>query len=341
MFSTEIVPMGTAGTGRASGKAILIGEHTVIYGLPAIALPLPDLSVQATVRLTHDAPLDAGYVEPLPNSDRIDRQFTCTAEQRSSNEYCGVTAAVAAALRRWGCHDKTVQVCLRGNIPPARGLGASAACAAAAVRAVAELLDAPIDAASLFELVQCGEQVTHGHASGIDTVTVTATGPIRFEAGVAYPITEDLDAAVIIADTGIAADTQLAVNGVRELLHRDRPTTRLLLTEAERIIEFARRAFTAGDRIAFGASMVEFHSLLVELGVSTPMLDRLVTVALSAGASGAKLTGAGLGGCMLALTGPDDVAAVDRALRAAGAHLCWVIPIRRDHDRYRNLHALM
>ncbi|TQM32892.1 mevalonate kinase [Nocardia bhagyanarayanae] len=315
---------GTAdghGAGRAHGKAILLGEHTVVHGTPALAFPLPTLSVRAVARqarsqYAHEGDFLAG------------QQFRFVAGNGATAS-SGAHVAVEEALRRWGSVGEAVEVVLDCEIPPARGLGSSAACAAAAVRAVADLYGRIVGSDALYELVQCGEQFAHGRASGVDASAAVATGPIRFQAGAARELTVGVDAALVIADTGTAGATQHAVAAVRRKLDADRPAADRLLERAANLIESAAADLSAGHAESLGKTLLEFQSLLAELGVSTPEIDTLVTAASDAGAYGAKLTGGGLGGCVLALTETGDGAAsVRAALHRAGAVRTWIVPTR-------------
>ncbi|WP_278264482.1 mevalonate kinase [Nocardia sp. AG03] len=303
------------GTGQAVAKAILLGEHTVVHGTPAIALPLPALPVRAVARPS------AGTAIAASGSFG----FLAGAAAAATPTPSGPRVAVEEALRRWGIGAETVEVVVYCDIPLARGLGSSAACAGAAVRAVADLYGRELDQDALYDLVQCGEQVAHGRASGIDASAVLASGPIRFHAGTARPIDVGMDAALVIADTGVSGSTQQAVADVRRRLAADPPAARRLLDRAAELIDTGATALSAGHTRTLGTTMLEFQDLLGELGVSTPHIDTLVAAALAAGAHGAKLTGAGLGGCVLALTETAAAPAVSTALRRAGAVQTWTV----------------
>lgn len=308
------------GAGRAHGKAILLGEHTVVHGTPALAFPLPTLEARAVARR-------GGPEVPSGIDSRAGQQFRFTAGDGSAGS-SGAHVAVEEALRRWGSAGEVVEVVLDCEIPPARGLGSSAACAAAAVRAVADLYGRTVGSETLYELVQCGEQFAHGRASGVDASAAVAAGPIRFQAGTARELAVGLDAALVIADTGTAGATQHAVAAVRRKLDADRRAADRLLERAANLIESAAADLAAGHAEPLGKTLLEFQGLLTELGVSTPEIDTLVTAASDAGAYGAKLTGGGFGGCVLALTETGDGAAnVRAALRRAGAVRTWIVPV--------------
>lgn len=328
MTSTSARQSCVVGTGHAHGKATLVGEHTAVYGLPAIAIPLPGLTVDAVARFAAESPPPGrNTMRHILDREYLTCRFTCDPDDSTTGVQFGPAIAVRAALRRWMIDHDSVEVSVGSSIPPARGLGSSAALAAAAVRAVANLLGESLEDRVLFELVQCGKQVAHGRASGVDAATVIAPEPVWFEADIAHPIVSGLDAALVLADSGVGGNTRQAVEVARNVLGSRRADARGLLAKAAAITECAVTALEAGQAAALGCQMTEFHAFLHKLGVSTARLDRLVSAALRAGAHGAKLTGAGLGGCMLALTEPDNAAAVSAALADAGAQRTWTLPL--------------
>lgn len=321
MIGVRSAVPSVTGTGSAHGKLILLGEHTVVYGAPAIAFPIPEFRVDALARLRRG-------VSNLDGPDAY--RFSCGDSADTQSAESGPKVAVDEALRRWRRSGDVIDIGLSCDIPPARGLGSSAACACAAVRAVATLYGQRIDHRSLYDIVQCGEHIAHGRASGVDTSAALSPAPIWFQTGRARPITVRIDAALVIADTGIAAATKRAVGDVRATLQRNPVHAQRLLDRATAITTAAAEDLALGRATALGRRLVEFQLLLDELGVSTPELDRLITAAHDAGALGAKLTGGGSGGCVIALTDNNRCGpvALSERLLAAGATRTWIVPIR-------------
>jgi mevalonate kinase len=311
------------GVGRAYGKVILIGEHVVVYGLPAIAVPLPDLTIEVTVSF---ATSPAVSDDPFSlQTDAAEHRLVCGPHTAAEGSTSGLALAVEAAMRRWHIADEIVEVRIKSGVPPARGLGFSAACATAVVRALADLVGAPLDDRSLHELVQGSEQVSHGQASGVDAAAVAVAKPIRFEAGVVRPIVIDHDFALVVADTGSSGSTRQSVARVRYSLLHDPAWARQRLAQAALVIDSAETSLLNGRLAALGRQLNEFQCLLDEFGVSSAQIERLVDTALAAGAYGAKLTGGGMGGCVLALTEPSYAPTVRAALTAAGATRTWTV----------------
>lgn len=302
-IDTKTVP-GAVGVGRAHAKTILLGEHSAVYGGPAIVVPLPELEVRATARFADE--MDLSQDQPVS----------------------GIQAALRDAQRRWGAVGDRIDIMVDSDIPSGRGLGFSAAAVAAAVEAVADLYGRSLDSDTRYDLVQTAEQHTHGRASGVDACGVLASRPLWFRSGAARPVVSRLDAVLVIADTGVTGSTRDAVDIVRGKLEQDPMRVRTLLTRAAALTSAAANDLAAGHAAALGRKLVEFQWLLTGLGVTGVELDRLISVAMAAGALGAKLTGGGLGGCVLALAEDDRAARVQEALVGAGATMVSTVMTR-------------
>lgn len=304
---------GRPATATSHAKAILMGEHAVVHGGPAIALPVRALTLTATAQAADgptciDCVLHSGSLDDAPES------------------LAATSTAVHATLEHFGVADMAVDVRVAGAIPAERGLGSSAAAAAAVSAAIARSLGHHLDADTHFALVQAAERVAHGNPSGLDARTVVAASPIWFRQGAVQPVLVRLNAVFVIADTGVTGGTRAAVQDVARLRDAEPERVGAILARIDAHTAGAVDDLAAGDAAPLGARMFAVHDLLRELTVSSPDLDRLVEAARTAGALGAKLTGGGRGGCMLALA-RDEAQAGDiaDALRAAGAADTWML----------------
>lgn len=299
------------GTGTAHGKVILIGEHSVVHGAPAIAAPLPGVSLTATVT--------AG------GGGHVDSDLYTGALAASPGFFAPVRSALAGAAELTGFDASDADLLIRGDVPVGRGLGSSAAVATAVVRSVAAATGVTPDQLQLQRLVQQAESIAHGRSSGLDPYAVAATGPILFDGGRPRRVSLVRQMTLVIADSGRPGSTAEAVGGVQARLDADPAPTRAAIAELASLTETVRRGLCGeAEWGLIGEAFTRAHSVLAGLGVSGDLLDTLVEAALQAGATGAKLTGGGLGGCVIALVPSATVAnRVGNALLAAGAERVW------------------
>ncbi|WP_166404861.1 mevalonate kinase [Labedella endophytica] len=302
---------GVLGTGHTRAKFILMGEHSVVYGRPAIALPLPALSMDVEILRS-------------PGEARIESSLFSGLLSETPDQLAGPLAAIEAAGEAFAVPRRDLSVVIRSSIPAERGLGSSAAAAGALVHAFADVAGRALSDREHLDLVQVAERVAHGTPSGLDAVATNSRVPVMFRSGEASPLPLTLEASFVIADTGERGRTRDAVAAVRSV-HDARP--RWATARIDRLGELAEGAaddLAQGSADRLGQRMSEAHGLLSDLGVTSGRLDDLVAAAAAAGAAGAKLTGGGRGGCIVALVATSgEASAVSAALREAGAHATW------------------
>lgn len=302
---------GVLGSGHTRAKFILMGEHSVVYGRPAIALPLPSLAMDVEI-LASSGPA------------RIASTLFSGALTDAPADLAGPVAAIDAASRAFGVPLNDVIVAIESTIPAERGLGSSAATAGAIVHAFAAAAGRRLDDSEHFDLVQVAERVAHGTPSGLDAVATNSRVPVLFRGGEAQSLPMSLDATFVIADTGVRGRTRDSVASVRAQLARRPEWTEARIDRLGVLADGAVGDLRDGVGDRLGQRMGEAHAILTELGVSSEELDALVDAAASAGALGAKLTGGGRGGCIVALVdSPVHAVRVTDALIAAGAHGTW------------------
>lgn len=300
----------------APGKVILFGEHAVVYGRPAIAAPVTDVQASASLQAS-----EVGTGFRIIATD-LKQDYLLTQAQpddplavmiQNTLQQLGHTAPPDAVLQ------------ITSTIPLARGLGSGTAVSTAIVRALAESLAQPLPAAEVSALVYEVEKLHHGTPSGIDNTVVAFGQPVYFVKGQPKPIIRRMRVAqpftLVIGDTGLVSPTHQAVGDVRRRWQGDPERYEGYFDEIAVIADQARVAIETGALgiPALGRLMDENQELLETLGVSSPELARLITTARRAGAVGAKLSGAGMGGNMIALTPAGAATAVVAALTEAGA----------------------
>ena len=260
------------GVGQAHSKIILIGEHAVVYGYPAISLPL--LEVEVTCK-----------VVPAESPWRLYEEDTLSMAVYASLEYLNITEAC-------------IRCEIDSAIPEKRGMGSSAAISIAAIRAVFDYyqVDLPHDVLEI--LVNRAEMIAHMNPSGLDAKTCLSDQPIRFIKNVGFTELEmALSAYLVIADTGVYGHTREAIQVVQ---NKGKDALPFLHALGE-LTQQAEDAILQKDAEELGQILSQAHLHLKEIGVSSPEADHLVETALSHGALGSKMSGGGLGGCIIAL----------------------------------------
>ena len=292
----------------ASAKAILFGEHAVVYGQPAIAVPVSDLRAFATVE-----PNEAGL-----RIASADLDIPVEVDAASVDNALALTARLV--LKTLGAEPPNATIHIRSDIPIASGLGSGAAVSTALARALLLYMNRTIEISELNTLIYEVEKIHHGTPSGIDNTVIVYERPVWFVRqqsiemlNISTPFT------ILIGDTGKSASTRAAVAGVRQLYDADRASIEPVLTDIGDLVRSARAALESGDLPALGSHMTRNHALLQRLTVSSPELDKLVDAAEQGGTLGAKLSGGGRGGNMIALVTPETIAQVTSALVEAGA----------------------
>jgi mevalonate kinase len=216
--------------------------------------------------------------------------------------------------------DLQIRLTIRSSIPVASGLGSGAAVATALVRAVSEHLGHSLDAETVSSLVYETEKVFHGTPSGIDNTVVAYEQAVYFEK--TQPI-ERVQIArpfwLAIADSGKPSLTKESVGDVRAAWRRDRARYERWFDEIGEIVRRARAALESGEVTALGSLMNANQRVLRHLDVSSSEIETLIDAALEAGASGAKLSGGGRGGNVIAVLQPEQRDGIRRALLEAGA----------------------
>lgn len=298
-------------SGSAPGKIILLGEHAVVYGRPAIAVPVSDVRAHATV-----APGRRGAGIVIHALD-IGRHYLLDAAPPTDPIAC----VVREVLARCNIHQHLdLDITITSDIPIASGMGSGAAVATAVVRALSQALTCPLDAAAISDIVYQSETLLHGTPSGIDNTVIAYERPIWFVRGTPpTPFHVGGTFHLLIADTGVPSPTRLTVGDVRAGWERDPERYETLFDAIGELVHAARTALQSGDAPHLGRLMQRNHTLLREMGVSAEVNDRLVEAALEAGAYGAKLSGGGRGGNVIALVAEETRDAVAHALETAGA----------------------
>jgi mevalonate kinase len=302
----------------APGKIILFGEHAVVYNRPALAVPVNQVQVDVEV-LDSDS---AGVWIHAPIIDLHAELSSLPPDHAIGSVIHQLfsTFRLPSPSGRGGRGEGGIQINITSTIPVASGLGSGAAVSVALIRALSSFFSLQLTDDQINNMVFEIEKLYHGTPSGIDNTVITFNKPVYFIKGQAIEtFTVGKPFTIVIGDTGIPAPTKESVGDVRRLHLKDNNKFENIFNEIAQISLIARRSIESGKPELLGELMDHNHSLLQQLTVSSPELDKLVLAARDAGALGAKLSGGGRGGNIIALVNQAEANQVAEALIKAGA----------------------
>jgi len=297
----------------APGKVILFGEHAVVYGRPAIAVPVTQVGAQVTVERGVGGGIliqakDLGLSHTMGQAPVDEALEPVVSLVGSTLEYLGVRL------------PPPLVITITSSIPIARGLGSGAAVSTALVRGLSEHFGRELGPEEVSDLVYEAEKFHHGTPSGIDNTVISYGRPIYFVRGEPPQIFKvGKPFLLAIGDSGVESPTKVVVEEMRRRWEREPSRYETLFDQIGRVVERAKEKMEEGNLEGLGSLMDENQALLWDLGVSSPRLDGLVKVAREAGALGGKLSGAGRGGSVIALIEERAREAVMTALKREGA----------------------
>jgi mevalonate kinase len=298
------------------GKTILFGEHAVVYGFPAIAIPLDSVSLNMKVSAR---PINSDVV--IINRIRGENLFL----KDLSPEHTYKTALEVIQSSLSIDRLPALQLEISSSIPIASGLGSSAAFAVCLTRTISGFLGFKLINEQINDIAFKIETYQHGTPSGIDNTVIAYNKPVYFKK--AFPpsfLRIKLPLTLVIADTGIRSTTKETVTEVSKNKKAYPSIFNILLKDIGLIAESAKKNLEDGNFVTLGKLMSENHSLLQKLGVSCDELDYLVEIAMNHGALGAKLCGSGKGGNIVAIVENIHAEYIKSALQKDGATSCFI-----------------
>lgn len=307
--------------GTAHGKIILIGEHAVVYNEPAIAMPFLATPVEVIIEtIDGDSVISSSYYQG----------FFKNVPSSLKNIYT-LTETICADLNQ---SADGMSISISSLIPPERGMGSSAAVATALVRALFSYFKKSLDQTSLLNYVDISEKIAHGNPSGLDARVTSSESPVYFKKNSRFTsIPLHVSGYLIAADTGMKGQTKKAVEDVAQQMKQSYKQTRQLITKIGLLTEEAKTAIEENHTARLGELMTLSHDCLKQLNVSNEALDHLVETALKQKALGAKLTGGGRGGCMIALAKTAKQAKrIAHKLMENGAVETWIHALGEDFN---------
>lgn len=307
------------GVGQAHSKIILMGEHSVVYDYPAIAMPFPKVNMCAVIS------------ESITGQHTISSAYYHGDLATIPEGFNNIKQGVALTLDSFKFPQTPLHIDIQSTIPIGRGMGSSAAVVVSIVRAICDFYDHPISDYQLHFIVNEAEVIAHESTSGIDTLMTSTGNPIIYRKSQSpKTFTLDMDAYLVVADSGQEGRTKQAVSHVRHLMEA-RPE--FVTSAMESMGNFAQKAYEAiqdNNPVELGRLMTYNHYYLNQLEISNAYLDNIINAAWLAGALGAKLTGGGLGGCVIALaSSAKNTIAIEKAMLNAGASQTWSMSLKK------------
>jgi mevalonate kinase len=299
----------------AHGKIIWMGEHAVVYGHAALALPALNATVEVALTDSSQKHLDSPfYSGPIEAAPALFFPIRSLYEQLSNY-----------------FHAEPLTVTITPHLPLAAGMGSSAAIAAAMTRAFYHRYHRELEPQTLLDWIQRSETLAHGKPSGIDAAAVTQERPFRYVKGepLAF-LSICIKQTLLIVDSKISGSTREAVESIRARIGDE--GVKEHIDSLGSLSNAFLMDLNQGQSMRLGNLMNEAHQHLKALHVSHPVLDQMVQIALANGASGAKMTGGGLGGCIIALV--DDTTTLHQLIhvfREQGFDRHWIIDLERDY----------
>jgi hydroxymethylglutaryl-CoA reductase len=284
----------------APGKIILIGEHAVVYGAKALALPL-DHGVRVAVSSLSAEAASAGPmirgIGPFFMGETFVHQENCAPKV--------LINALEYLAEAFGNKARDMAIVVDGSLPPGRGLGSSAALSVALIRAIYRYLGHELRAISLEKHVLALETIFHGQPSGIDQAVVASGQALAFKRkeDIRYqvPIVINRDLSFVIAFAGPHDGTKNAVKELADRKKRQEKAYTRIFANLDDMANDMEEALREGRLACVGELMNIAQGYLNALSLSTPQIENLCAIARERGALGAKLTGAGGGGAVIAL----------------------------------------
>src|SRR5690554_319593 len=282
--------MEKLGSGTSGAKIILVGEHAVVYGVPAIAVPFNGCLTTVEVFKTN---------EDLTIESRFHNGYL----KDGSNTIFGMQQLVYCILDlleipKYGIHFKVTS-----NIEPQRGLGSSAALSVATTRALFNAFNKELSDDELIEHSMYAEKIHHTNPSGLDVLTIVKQKPVWFVRNEGFKVVDiNFDGYLLIIDTKMMSQTKLAVEAVLSLKQKNPTLINKAFEEIKEVVVNSKKYLENNNVKELANAMKKNQAALETIGVSNATLEKTIADAYEFGILGAKLTGGGMGGCVIAIT---------------------------------------
>ncbi|MHA1685331.1 MAG: mevalonate kinase [Candidatus Heimdallarchaeaceae archaeon] len=278
----------------APGKIILFGEHAVVYGYPAIALAIDKRVYCRATESSH------GYATIKSINFEEGKTYVISDHQTLPKSFLPLSAVISKLINTTS-KKKLPALTIESELPASSGLGSSAATAVALIQCLSSFYKINLSLDDICKYAFEAEKIQHGTPSGIDNTISTYGGGIYFKQGDLTRLNISLDATIVVADSNIPRSTRELVEKVRVLRKKEPFYVDEILKQIGDIVEEGKRFLLSQKIEQIGYLMTKNHYLLEKLGVGHKKLNAILNILHDSGALGGKLTGAGGGGCVIAL----------------------------------------
>jgi mevalonate kinase len=282
---------------KAPGKTILFGEHAVVYGYPAIAMAI---SVNSQCKIT-----ETNHQKVIINLEDYNASYEGKTIASLASKVPSKNSQIIKCLEmfkeQYGIELQNIAISLSSKLFPSAGLGSSASIAVSLTQAINRYYGFGLSKSEINDFAYTQEKIVHGSPSGIDNNICTYGNAIYFQDGNFEFIEVPEDLTLLISYTNVEHDTKEAINRIKQLKEHEPQKTTEYLERIGEITEQARKEINKGNIQKIGRLMNRNNDYLSKLQVSNEAIDNIVNISRENGAWGSKLTGAGLGGCVITL----------------------------------------
>ncbi len=311
----------------APGKLMLFGEHSVVFGQPCIVT-----AVDRRLSITVEENGEEVFVLDAPDLGlrAYSKKITDLGNENLPKEVSFIETCYKLFLKKYP-QQKTIHVYSKNEFKSSYGLGSSSASTVAFAKALSEFYEVPMSNDELFDLCYATVLEVQGVASGFDIAAGIWGGTLYYitphgkfaKHKTVEPIKIN-NLPFIVGYTGVKADTATLVRMVQSLHSDNKLTIDRIFADITLLVEQAKKTLQQQDWAHLGLLMDENQALLRRLQVSSIELENLIAASKSAGALGAKLSGAGGGDCMLALADEDSKTEIAQEIEKVGGKIIEV-----------------
>ena len=311
----------------APGKLMLFGEHSVVFGHPCIVT-----AVDRRLSITVEENGEDIFVLDAPDLGlrAYSKKISDLGNKNLPKEVSFIETCYKLFLKKYP-QKKTIHVRSKNEFKSSYGLGSSSASTVAFAKALSEFYEVPMTNDQLFDLCYATVLEIQGVASGFDIAAAIWGGTLYYITPhgkfIKHKTVEPINLKnlpLIVGYTGVKADTATLVRMVQNLHSENKKTINSIFTDITLLVEQAKKTLQQQDWPHLGLLMDENQALLRRLQVSSIELENLIAASKSAGAMGAKLSGAGGGDCMLALADEDNKIAIAQEIEKVGGKIIEV-----------------